>query len=156
MPLMNISVEDHRFIGESTTTSNELVNITSTEVNTGDDKLEENSLITTNSENIRKQGNEAQLNFTVPYLSPIVLRKELESVFENSGDNCPASSRFVDEHPIIFWNLLWYFRRINVPTHLAMLCLNSASILNGKEVPPEWVGTDKVLVRILRDDEISS
>lgn len=87
-----------------------------------------------------------QHNFTVPYLSPIVLRKELESVYESSGDSCLASNHFIDEHPIVYWNLLWYFNRINVPTHLALLCLDAKSILNGKKVPANWLKSDKVIV----------
>lgn len=99
-------------------------------------------------------GQSYQQSFTVPYLSPIVLRKELESCFESSGDNCPASGRFVDEHPIIYWNLLWYFSRINVPTHLALLCLNSKSILNGRDVPDHIrQKLNKVIVKILWDNE---
>lgn len=98
-------------------------------------------------------GNHVEQTLTVPYLSPIVLRKELESVFESSGDSCPAGSQFVDEHPIIFWNLLWYFNRINVPTHLALLCLNSKSILNGRSVPDEWSELGKVEVKTLWDNE---
>lgn len=97
-----------------------------------------------------------QQTFTVPYLSPIVLRKELESVFESSGDTCPASSQFIDEHPIIYWNLLWYCERINVPTHLAFLCLHAKSILNGRDAsstPDEAKSLDKVVVRALWDND---
>ncbi|XP_054165030.1 DENN domain-containing protein 4C-like [Oppia nitens] len=62
---------------------------------------------------------------TVPYLSPLVLRKEIENVLNNEGDLCLAKPEFVDEHPIIYWNLIWYFKRINLPTHLPVLCLYS-------------------------------
>uniref|UniRef100_A0A6G1SAZ4 C-myc promoter-binding protein n=1 Tax=Aceria tosichella TaxID=561515 RepID=A0A6G1SAZ4_9ACAR len=92
-------------------------------------------------------------DFTVPYLSPIVLRKELESVFESSGDNCTSNSRFVDEHPIIFWNLLWYFSRINVPTHLALLCLSSKSIRGGEEIPEASKSLNQVVVRTIWDND---
>ena len=100
-----------------------------------------------------KGNNYQQQSFTIPYLSPIVLRKELESVFESSGDNCPANSSFVDEHPIIFWNLLWYFNRINVPTHLGLLCLNSKTILKGREIPGDSKNLNKVIVRALWDND---
>ncbi|XP_029643627.1 C-myc promoter-binding protein isoform X2 [Octopus sinensis] len=62
---------------------------------------------------------------TFPYLSPLVLRKELENVVESDGDLCLLESNFVDEHPIIFWNMVWYFRRIAVPCHLSGLVLKS-------------------------------
>jgi hypothetical protein len=63
--------------------------------------------------------------FTVAYLSPIVLRKELENILENEGDVCLANSEFVTEHPIVYWNLVWYFERTNLPSHLPGLCISS-------------------------------
>lgn len=45
----------------------------------------------------------------VPYLSPLVLRKELENVIDREGDLCLVEASFVDEHPILFWNLVSYF-----------------------------------------------
>lgn len=43
---------------------------------------------------------------TVPYLSPLVCRKELENILSNEGDLSLTSDNFLDEHPIIFWNLV--------------------------------------------------
>ncbi|CAB1338882.1 unnamed protein product [Coregonus sp. 'balchen'] len=43
---------------------------------------------------------------TVPYLSPLVLWKELESLLENEGDPVITVSSVVDHHPIIYWNLV--------------------------------------------------
>ena len=71
--------------------------------------------------------------FTVPFLSPLVLRKEVENVFEHEGDMCVSSSKFADEHPIIYWNLLWYFRRLDVETHLPGFILTAA--ITNKENP---------------------
>ncbi|ERL87686.1 hypothetical protein D910_05076 [Dendroctonus ponderosae] len=66
--------------------------------------------------------------FSVPYLNPLVLRKELENILAREGDlssgNCfqsVADSKFIDEHPIIYWNLIWTFERINIQTHLPNL-----------------------------------
>lgn len=171
VPLMSILVEDRRFQNApkdrkfSTSSrgnqTNDLVDLnfdsddmtsntsTNSKVKTSPDDVE------TNRDGKQGTGSSSEdhQSFTVPYLSPIVLRKELESVFESSGDSCAANSQFVDEHPIIYWNLLWYFSRINVPTHLALLCLNSKSILNGREVPKEWNKSNKVIVRTLWDNE---
>lgn len=166
VPLMSILVEDRRFDNklitkqspvpeETSQASNNLVDLDYDNANS----MASNHKIKGSSETIRSKrdsqsvDNDNQQSFTVPYLSPIVLRKELESVFESSGDICPASSRFVDEHPIIFWNLLWYFSRINAPTHLALLCLKSKSILNEREIPKEWLDSQKVVVRTLWDNE---
>lgn len=43
---------------------------------------------------------------TVPYLNPLVLRKEFESILSAEGDVCLTQSKFVDEHPIIYWNMV--------------------------------------------------
>ncbi|RZC41912.1 hypothetical protein BDFB_007823 [Asbolus verrucosus] len=63
--------------------------------------------------------------FSVPYLNPLVLRKELENVLTQEGDLSLAEAKFVDEHPIIYWNLVWTFERINVQTHLPNLYLKT-------------------------------
>ncbi|XP_065083443.1 DENN domain-containing protein Crag isoform X2 [Ochlerotatus camptorhynchus] len=60
---------------------------------------------------------------TVPYLNPLVLRKELENILGQEGDLALAKTSFVEEHPIIYWNLVWYMERIDVSTHLPNLCL---------------------------------
>jgi len=48
---------------------------------------------------------------------------------------CLTNHDFVDNHPICYWNLVWYLRRINLPTHLPGLILNSRTLNQGKEVP---------------------
>lgn len=55
---------------------------------------------------------------SVPYLSPLVLRKELENVLDVEGDQCLCSADFVDQHPIIYWNMIWLFRRLNLVSHM--------------------------------------
>lgn len=63
--------------------------------------------------------------FSVPYLNPLVLRKELENILTQEGDLSLADAKFVEEHPIIYWNLVWAFERINVQTHLPNLYLKT-------------------------------
>lgn len=71
---------------------------------------------------------------SVPYLSPLVLRKELESILAGEDQYLSlVNSAFVDQHPIIYWNLLWYFARANLPSHLPGLALVS-STLNSTEM----------------------
>lgn len=62
---------------------------------------------------------------TVPYLNPLVLRKELENVLDQEGDSCLTRNKFILEHPIVYWNLIWYFERINLFSHLSELWLNN-------------------------------
>jgi len=61
----------------------------------------------------------------VPYLSPLVLRKELENILANDGDSILQTHRIVTEKPIIFWNMIWYFRRLGLHSHLPSLLLHS-------------------------------
>lgn len=71
---------------------------------------------------------------TVPYLSPLVLWKELESLLVNEGDQAMSSPSVVDQHPIVFWNLVWYFKRLDLPSNLPALILASQHCSNGDQV----------------------
>ncbi|XP_054636937.1 DENN domain-containing protein 4B-like isoform X1 [Dunckerocampus dactyliophorus] len=62
---------------------------------------------------------------TVAYVSPLVLRKELESLLENEGEAVLAQPQFLESHCIIFWNLLWFFQRLGLPSHLLQLIRGS-------------------------------
>lgn len=87
-----------------------------------------------NGKHLPKQNKsqESSEPFTVPYLSPLVLRKEVENVLNSEGDFCLSRPEFVDEHPIIYWNLIWYFKRVNLPSHLQGLCLSAQSLNKNK------------------------
>lgn len=63
--------------------------------------------------------------FSVPYLNPLVLRKELESLVGREGDACLADLKFPLEHPIVYWNLVWALERVSTPTYLPSLYLRS-------------------------------
>ncbi|XP_037532427.1 DENN domain-containing protein 4B [Nematolebias whitei] len=65
---------------------------------------------------------------TVAYLSPLVLRKELESLLQNDGEAVLAQPQFLDSHSIIFWNLVWFFQRLGLPSNLLQLVRNSALV----------------------------
>ncbi|XP_025930091.1 C-myc promoter-binding protein isoform X3 [Apteryx rowi] len=76
---------------------------------------------------------------TVPYLSPLVVWKELESLLENEGDHAITVADFVDHHPIVFWNLVWYFRRLDLPSNLPGLILSSEHCnKNSKPRSTQW------------------
>ncbi|XP_074480179.1 C-myc promoter-binding protein-like isoform X4 [Sebastes fasciatus] len=91
---------------------------------------------------------------TVPYLSPLVLWKELESLLENEGDPVITESDMVDHHPIIYWNLVWYFRRLDLPSNLPGLMLTSEHCNRDSQVPRHWMSEDSkhVLIQILWDN----
>ncbi|XP_078425763.1 DENN domain-containing protein 4C isoform X3 [Cetorhinus maximus] len=85
---------------------------------------------------------------SVPYLSPLVLRKELESLLENEGDQVVHSSKFINQHPIIFWNLVWYFRRLDLPSNLPGLILTSEHCNKGMQLSQSSLSQDSKLVYI--------
>lgn len=92
----------------------------------------------------------------VPYLSPLVLRKELENVLDHEGDTCLVQSKFVDEHPIIYWNLMWFFHRANLPSHIKGLSLRATSVLPNKMVKklrPEGKTDEDNSSKLAEDDE---
>ncbi|KAJ8002444.1 hypothetical protein DPEC_G00158980 [Dallia pectoralis] len=94
---------------------------------------------------------------TVPYLSPLVLWKELESLLGNEGDQVMSSPSIVDQHPIVFWNLVWFYRRLELPSNLPGLILSSqhCTMGYGLQVPDQSVSSEDskhVLVRILWDN----
>uniref|UniRef100_A0A9J7Y6S9 DENN domain containing 4B n=1 Tax=Cyprinus carpio carpio TaxID=630221 RepID=A0A9J7Y6S9_CYPCA len=62
---------------------------------------------------------------TVAYLSPLVLRKEMESLLENEGDAVLSQVQLLDSHSILFWNLVWYFTRLGLPSNLLQLLRTS-------------------------------
>uniref|UniRef100_A0A6Q2YQ03 DENN/MADD domain containing 4A n=1 Tax=Esox lucius TaxID=8010 RepID=A0A6Q2YQ03_ESOLU len=90
---------------------------------------------------------------TVPYLSPLVLWKELESLLGNEGDQVMSSPSIVDQHPIVFWNLVWFYRRLELPSNLPGLILASQHCTQGYGLQSVSSEDSKhVLVRILWDN----
>ncbi|KAM4573106.1 C-myc promoter-binding protein isoform 1-T1 [Odontesthes bonariensis] len=88
---------------------------------------------------------------TVPYLSPLVLWKELESLLVNEGDQAISCPSVVDQHPIVFWNLVWYFKRLELPSNLPALIPASQHCSKGDQIiSPE--DSKQVLVRIMWDN----
>lgn len=104
----------------------------------GGDKAKEEEEVPESADDEKKEEERIKIpppiifdHITVPYLSPLVLRKELENMLETEGDNVLLDSQGVDSHPIIFWNLIWFFERIAVKSHLPGLCLNTKSLNSG-------------------------
>ncbi|XP_055078371.1 C-myc promoter-binding protein [Periophthalmus magnuspinnatus] len=91
---------------------------------------------------------------TVPYLSPLVLWKGLESLLVNEGEQALSSPAVVDQHPIVFWNLLWFFKRLELPSNLPALILGSQHCLHDNQGPRSFLAEDSkhVLVRIMWDN----
>ncbi|XP_064416259.1 DENN domain-containing protein 4B [Latimeria chalumnae] len=90
---------------------------------------------------------------TVAYLSPLVLRKELESLLENEGDAVLSQPELVDSHSIIFWNLVWYFQRLGLPSNLLQLVMTSQHVRHVAQAQPPWYSleTPPVCVHLMWD-----
>lgn len=84
---------------------------------------------------------------TVAYLSPLVLRKELESLLENEGEAVLAQPQFLDNHAIVFWNLVWYFQRLGLPSNLLQLVQASPLVTSFTQVTSPVQQLSKVLRR---------
>lgn len=50
------------------------------------------------------------------------------------SDQVIYTHKFLSQHPIIFWNLVWYFRRLDLPSHLPGLILTSEHCNKGVQV----------------------
>jgi hypothetical protein len=95
--------------------------------------LESNSSNSNDTSSEKKRTSQVRINGTelnVQYLSPLVLRKEFENIILNSEkretEECMIDASFIREHEVIFWNFIWYFKRIGVDGgHLATILLNS-------------------------------
>ncbi|CAG4943676.1 unnamed protein product, partial [Parnassius apollo] len=75
-----------------------------------------------------REGQTQPETISVPYLNPLVLRKEFESILGREGDSCLAEPEFVESHPIVYWNLVWFLERANIDNHLPdLLCPNFAA-----------------------------
>ncbi|XP_039705754.1 DENN domain-containing protein 4B [Pteropus medius] len=82
------------------------------------------------------------------YLSPLVLRKELESLVENEGSEVLALPELPTAHPIIFWNLLWYFQRLRLPSILPCLVLASCDGAPPPQAPSPWLMPNPACVQV--------
>uniref|UniRef100_A0A914PCY2 Uncharacterized protein n=1 Tax=Panagrolaimus davidi TaxID=227884 RepID=A0A914PCY2_9BILA len=54
---------------------------------------------------------------SVPFVSALVLRREIETLLA-TNILALADSSLRTSHPVIFWNLIYYLRRLDIPTHM--------------------------------------
>eukprot|EP00118_Oscarella_pearsei_P021141 m.235821 g.235821 ORF g.235821 m.235821 type:complete len:1382 (+) comp40129_c1_seq15:72-4217(+) len=60
---------------------------------------------------------------SVVYLSPLNLRKEVESLLANEGTQILENVQLVAQHRVLYWNIVWYFARLSLPANLGDLFL---------------------------------
>ncbi|KAG7999459.1 C-myc promoter-binding protein, partial [Nibea albiflora] len=152
LPFLNVEIKDLRPQGRSA----KEINPVTEEDMSASLNLEADGAAQTSAAPPQKQESSASTSapVTVPYLSPLVLWKELESLLVNEGDQALSSPSVVDQHPIVFWNLVWYFRRLELPSNLPALILASQHCSHGDQTPHSVSSEDskQVLVRIMWDN----
>ncbi|CAD6196859.1 unnamed protein product [Caenorhabditis auriculariae] len=77
-------------------------------------------------------------SISVAFVSPLVLRRELETLLSVDRDALKESS-LMDSHPIVFWNLIYYMRRLALPTHLYSWITPRHHIRCAYDIPSEHV-----------------
>ncbi|KAJ0175098.1 hypothetical protein K1T71_009239 [Dendrolimus kikuchii] len=96
---------------------------------------------------IFRSGDKQAETLSVPYLNPLVLRKEFESILGREGDACLAEPEFVESHPIVYWNLVWFLERANIENHLPdLLCPDSQVKYQSTDTLPD---SDKTGCRVV-------
>lgn len=111
--------------------------------------LEEQNSAKTNSKP------EFEEEFNVHYLSPLVVRKELENIIINKSEHekdfttttqfSIINTSFINDHSVVFWNLLWYFQRIGVDSGHLTNCLIDNRIKKYQNQNPQQVIIDQFL-----------
>lgn len=131
VPQLHIYVRDQRdhcseASLESTTTS------VNPSVTTCDSRLSQDIVLRAASSASNSSAFSFETLPSVPYLSPIVLRKEIESVLRQEGDRAFLALDFVDNHRAVYWNLLYYIKRSELLTFLPALILFSKHFSDNK------------------------
>ncbi|KAK2848067.1 hypothetical protein Q7C36_009749 [Tachysurus vachellii] len=149
LPLLNVNIRDLTSKDRDPTSSQ-------TETKDASETEEEPSCESTDSAS--SSASHSTEPITVPYLSPLVVWKELESLLENEGEQVISSPAIVDHHPIVFWNLVWFFRRLELPSSLPALILSSKHCSQNIQIDPQPLqstaseDSKNVLVQILWDN----
>ncbi|XP_058244567.1 C-myc promoter-binding protein isoform X1 [Hemibagrus wyckioides] len=153
LPLLNVNIRD--------LTSKDRIpfqDLTSSQKETKDASEIEEEPGSESTDSASNSANHSTEPITVPYLSPLVLWKELESLLENEGEQVISSPAIVDHHPIVFWNLVWFFRRLELPSSLPALILSSKHCSQNMQTDPQPLQSSasedskNVLVQILWDN----
>ncbi|KJH40906.1 hypothetical protein DICVIV_13131 [Dictyocaulus viviparus] len=72
-----------------------------------------------NSEVSADVSSEVVKDFCLSYISPLVLRREVETLL--AGDMFALKDpKVMNSHPVVFWNIVFYLRRLALPSHLYM------------------------------------
>jgi hypothetical protein len=79
--------------------------------------------ISVSIEDRRRDPRLIQLNYA--FLSPIVLRKEMDTLINIGNEQIMRNTSFIDKHPTQFWNLVYVFQRIHLRHNLDQLIIQS-------------------------------
>ncbi|CAB4054377.1 DENND4 [Lepeophtheirus salmonis] len=78
-------------------------------------------------------------NIPAPRIAAKVKNENDPCLNQREGDQCLNDPNIVDDHPIIYWNLVWYFDRIGVKSHIPGFCLIAKSLSrDSMTIHPSW------------------
>lgn len=69
-------------------------------------------------------------------------------IIGREGDSSLAEPEFVESHPIVYWNLVWFLERANIDSHLPdLLCPDFQSKYHSSEnlADVEKTGTYRII-----------
>ncbi|KAK6059904.1 hypothetical protein COOONC_02447 [Cooperia oncophora] len=75
----------------------------------------------------------------VSYVSPLVLRREVETLLA-ADLYALKDPQIMTSHPVVFWNLVFYLRRLSLPSHLYMWISQRAHVRCVYDRPLDHVG----------------
>uniref|UniRef100_A0A7I4YM87 C-myc promoter-binding protein n=1 Tax=Haemonchus contortus TaxID=6289 RepID=A0A7I4YM87_HAECO len=75
----------------------------------------------------------------VSYVSPLVLRREVETLLA-ADLYALKDPQIMTSHPVVFWNLVFYLRRLSLPSHLYMWISPRAHVRCVYDRPLDHVG----------------
>lgn len=67
---------------------------------------------------------EGRSGLTMQLLSPVVLQKELINILNKVGDSVFHTDELINEHSVVYWNLILYFKIIKLPCFILDLDFN--------------------------------
>lgn len=147
----NLTILIHNNTPTNHTTNNDESQVTTPTNSNAQTKIEKMK------ESFRRQASTSPVPITVHYLNPLVLRKELENIIESHDLNNNALYKidFKEKHPELFWNLIWFFRRIHVSSHLFQILLHSLTQSSDEQTKIDLQKNKCILGNELRHENTS-
>ena len=77
-----------------------------------------------------------QWQTTVPHLSPFGVRFSMESMIAENGTDMLKSEWLIKNYPLLYWNMLWYSTRLDLPSGFMPCSWSSLPSVNKEDIQP--------------------